>query len=191
MTVMEKIDAPRRVKLTVQAFETLERSGTFDNLAKTELIDGVIYAVNAQFVAHALAKTKFARRLGNALEAIGSELVEIVEATVAISPVSAPEPDIVAARAAAGTRAFLPVDAVALAVEIADSTAWFDLGEKAALYAQSGVPEYWVVDLQAHHVVLHWQPTDSAYAEQRTLPFGTPIESITIPGLVVESDGLI
>lgn len=191
MTLMEAIDVPRRVKLTVEAFEILERAGAFDDLAKTELIDGIIYAVNAQFVAHAFAKTQLARRLGNALDAIGSPLTEIVEGTVAISPTSAPEPDIVLAHATAGTRAFLPVEAVALAVEIADTTAQFDLGEKAALYAAAAIPEYWVVDLQSGYVRIMWAPAKGAYAKQRAVPLGTRVASVTIADLAVESDGLI
>src|SRR4051812_42079294 len=130
MTVIQPLNVPQAVKLTIEQFVLLEESGAFNGYAKTELIEGAIYAMNAQFVAHALAKTQLARRLGNALEAMGSPLREIVEGTVAMPPNSAPEPDIALARVVPGQRIFIPLEALALVVEVSDASLSFDLGEK-------------------------------------------------------------
>jgi Uma2 family endonuclease len=65
---------------------------------------------------------------------------------------SEPQPDV---GVIAGTRRSLashPTQA-ALIVEVADSTVFYDTTTKAQLYAEAGVPEYWVLDVSSR--VLH------------------------------------
>ena len=190
MTVIQPINVPLPVKLTIEQFELLDRSGAFDRYAKTELIEGAIYAMQGQFRPHSFAKSELHFRLRTALNSIGSSLMPIVEGSVAMPPLSAPEPDICVTAAPRG-EGYIPLDSVALAVEISDSTAAFDLKEKAALYASKGVPEYWVLEIPAATLHQFWSPAESLYRESRSTPVGERIESITIPGLAVESDGLI
>jgi Uma2 family endonuclease len=54
-------------------------------------------------------------------------------------------------------------DELVLVVEVADTSAAFDLTRKAELYANSGVPEYWVVDLPRRLVVRQREPRDGKY----------------------------
>jgi len=191
MNAVLPIPVPQRVKLTVAQFRTLHDAGALDAHGKTELIEGTIYAMNAQQAAHAVAKSRLARRLGNALEALGSRLDAVVEATVAIPPTSAPEPDIVIAEVTAGERAYIPFDKVALAVEVSDTSRGFDLNEKAELYARHGLPEYWVLEIPTATLHQMWSPSPQGYAERRTFPLGARVESVTIAGLAVETSGLI
>jgi Uma2 family endonuclease len=190
VTAIQPINVPERVKLTIEQFEMLDRSGAFDRYAKTELIEGTIYAMQGQFRPHSFAKSQLAFRLWAALERIGSPLVPIIEGSVAMPPSSAPEPDISVTASPRG-EGYIPLDSVALAVEVSDSTAVFDLRDKARLYAGKGVPEYWVLEIPAATLHQFWSPAESGYRESRSVPVGQPIESVTIPGLTVESDGLI
>lgn len=191
MTVIEPLNVPRPVKLSIEQFQLLEKSGAFDGYAKTELIEGAIYAMNSQFTAHALAKSELGVRLAIALRALGSPLRMVVEGTVAMAPNSAPEPDIVLAEVVPGVRTYVALEAVALVVEVSDSSIAFDLEDKANLYAKHGVAEYWVLDVGANKLHQLWQPSPLGYEQGRSIELGEPIESVTIPGLAVESDGLI
>ena len=190
MTAIQPINVPQRVKLTIEQFELLDRSGAFDRYAKTELIEGAIYAMQGQFRPHSFAKNELTYRLRRALEGMGSDLLPQSEPTVSMPPVNAPEPDIVLTNAPKG-EGYTPLRSVALAVEIADSTVAFDLGMKAMLYSRQAVPEYWVLDIPK--AILHqlWSPSEDGYREKRSVPIGQPFESVTIAGLAVESDGLI
>jgi Uma2 family endonuclease len=190
MTVIEPINVPQPVKLTIEQFELLDRSGAFDGYAKTELIEGAIYAMQGQFRPHAFAKTELAYRLRVALGAMGSTLVPLIEGTVGMPPFSAPEPDIAVTSAPKGD-GYIPLDSIALAVEISDSSAAFDLKDKLVLYARHRVPEYWVLELPA--VTLHqfWSPSETGYADYRSIPIGDSAQSATFPGLFVETDGLV
>jgi Uma2 family endonuclease len=190
MTVVEPINVPQRVKLTVEQFELLDRSGAFDGYAKTELIEGAIYAMQGQFRPHAFAKNELTYRLRRALEELGSPYLPQCEPTVAMPPFSAPEPDIIVTDAARGT-GYTPLESVALIAEISDSSAAFDLKDKLVLYAKHRVPEYWVLELPA--VTLHqfWSPSETGYADYRSIPIGERAQSATFPGLFVETDGLV
>lgn len=190
MTVIQPINVPLPVKLTIEQFELLDRSGAFDRYAKTELIEGAIYGMQGQFRPHSFAKSELAFRLRLALQTMGSSLIPIIEGSVAMPPLSAPEPDISVTAAPRG-EGYIPLDSVALAVEISDSTAAFDLRDKAALYASKGVPEYWVLEIPAATLHQFWSPAGGGYCESRSIPIGDRVESVTIPGLEVESDGLI
>ena len=177
-------------RFTVDQFLALCDQGLFDEFAKVELIEGEIVVMNAQFARHARIKSNLMRRIGNALEAMGSPLQAWTEVSILLSDGTLPEPDIVVT-SYRGTGA-VPLETVALVIEVSDSTLDTDLGRKADLYAQAGVPEYWVVDLNEDRVLMHANPRpgDGGYDGQLDVLFGTTLYSATVEGLEVESTGL-
>ena len=64
-------------------------------------------------------------------------------------------------------------------VEVADSSVAFDLSRKAALYAQAGVREYWVLDLVRRMLVVHRQPDGTQY---RQIHMHSEDESVALEG---------
>ena len=84
----------------------------------------------------------------------------------------------------------MPLDTVTLVIEVSDTTLEIDLGRKLELYAKAGVPEYWVVDVNANRVLMYMTPTDGDYPGQREAPFGEMLIAGTIAGLQVASTGL-
>jgi hypothetical protein len=50
-----------------------------------------------------------------------------------------------------------------LVIEVAASSQRRDLVVKPRIYAEAGVPRYWVVDLDARGVVVHTEPAGEAY----------------------------
>jgi Uma2 family endonuclease len=52
-----------------------------------------------------------------------------------------------------------------LLVEIAESSLARDRGIKAAIYAENGAAEYWIVDVEARCVWVHTEPTRGAYTQ--------------------------
>ena len=90
-----------------------------------------------------------------------------MEGSVVASPISEPVPDVTVTipRRSELVRSGIPTGGeIALAVEVAESTASRDLGQKARIYASAGVPQYWVVDLTRRVVVVHREPSESGYA---------------------------
>jgi Uma2 family endonuclease len=87
---------------------------------------------------------------------------------------SEPEPDGAVARGA--PRDYLdrhpgPADVV-LAIEVADTTLQRDRGIKLRIYAGSGIPVYWIVNLAERRVAVYTQPdsrtADPTYGNVKT-----------------------
>jgi len=177
------------IKLRVEDFLLLDESGAFDGYAKTELIEGELFFMNAQHVAHARIKSRLHLRLAEALNQLSGGLEAIVEVSIAMPPINVPLPDIVVTDQAEG-EGLMTLESTRLIVEVADTTLKTDLKRKAAIYARHGVPEYWVVDVRGREIHQLWSPRDEAYSERRLIAFGKPIASTTILDLVVETDGI-
>ncbi|MBV9881763.1 MAG: Uma2 family endonuclease [Sphingomonadaceae bacterium] len=190
MTALRKWDEPRPVKLTIDDFLRLDETEAFRDYAKTELIEGVIFAMNAQYSAHAHAKTLLLRRLADAVDKVLPGYVTWSEVSVAIPPGNLPEPDLVVTNFRPSPRAPVPAETIALVVEVADTTAAFDLGQKAGVYARATIAEYWVVDLDAGAIRQLWEPGTEGYGQQKTIALGEPIAAITMKGLKIETTGL-
>jgi Uma2 family endonuclease len=178
----------QKAKLTVDDFLLLYESGTFDNYAKVELIEGEIYFVNAAYARHGYVQMELGAELRFSLKNLGSDLRTFTAIAIRM-PASVPEPDIVVALPVEG-KAMMRLSNVALAVEISDSTLKFDLTRKLALYARQGIPEYWVADIKGCKVHQFWAPDGGKYSESRELDFGERIESMTIDGLSVDSSSI-
>jgi Uma2 family endonuclease len=72
-----------------------------------------------------------------------------VHQPIDLGPESQPQPDLVVCRLER-YRDHHPGPAdILLVIEVADTTLDFDLADKRALYADAGIPEYWVIDVQA------------------------------------------
>lgn len=179
---------PVKARLSVEDFLLLDAHGSFADYAKTELIEGEIFYLNAQHRPHARVKTRLANAMAQALEHVPG-LEALVEGSVEIPSGSVPEPDIVVTDQAEG-EGLIPLASVRLVVEVADATLRSDLGTKARLYAKAGIPEYWVVDIGEKRLRQHWSAKGEAYADFRETPFGGRIEAVTIEGLTVDTSRL-
>lgn len=178
--------SPFPVRLRTQDYLLLDGAGAFGRFAKTELIEGMIVAVNAQYTAHARVQRQFFRELDQACRLAVMDIDAWFEVSVILDDETMPQPDIVVARDAP-ENAPLPAALVMLVVEISDTTAKFDLGTKADIYARSGIAEYWVADVNARVVHQMHSPIDGTYAVRRRIPFGETIPAATVDGLVVET----
>jgi Uma2 family endonuclease len=180
------ITTPEKARLRVEDFLLLDESGAFADYTKTELIEGEIYVMNAQHSWHARTKTLLAVELNLALRAMGSDLEAWAEPSTRVSDFSLPEPDVVVTRHRG--RGVVPLESVALLVEVSDTTLDIDLGRKLRIYAEAGVPEYWVVDLNGGTLIRLWEPAGADYARRDEVALGGLVESATITGLAARAE---
>jgi len=75
-----------------------------------------------------------------------------------------------------------------LVIEVADSSLYYDRGEKAQLYASCGVPEYWIVNLVDRVVEVHREPTVGGYREVTTIPKGARLRLLAFPAVELKVD---
>ena len=69
-------------------------------------------------------------------------------------------------------------------IECSQATLTKDLTEKKVIYAEAGVQEYWVVDLQNHQLIVFKNLLNGAYATKQTLTTGI-ISPLSFPELQV------
>ncbi|WP_108664955.1 Uma2 family endonuclease [Euzebya rosea] len=154
--------APHLRRLTVDDYYGMLDAGLLQEDDRVELLRGVIVEMSPTNPPHHLVVEWLtmwvARRVAEGLHVR-------VQSPWSAAIDSEPEPDLVVApagwhRRPASRRS--PHEA-ALMVEVADSSLRRDLLVKAAIYAEAGVADYWVVDVIAEQVVVHRDPVDGVY----------------------------
>lgn len=147
---------------------------------KVELLDGVIVTMSPQNSPHAGAVYSIQRALLRLLEpacCVRSQL------PIVLDDWSAPEPDIAVCRPDAYdyARAHPTAGDVLMVLEVAETSLRYDRGAKAAAYARSGIPHYWIVNLQDRSIEALTEPDRLAgrYARREVKPEG---EALTLPG---------
>jgi len=147
-------------------YDRLVSAGMFEN-ERVELIRGIVVRMSPNGPAHADPIDVLTRHF---VRAMGDRAVVRVQLPFAASDDSEPEPDLalVPPRRYADRH---PHQAF-LIIEVADSSLDHDRETKAPLYASSGVPEYWIVDVKARRVSVYDTITAGRYARVREFPIG-------------------
>lgn len=101
-----------------------------------------------------------------------------VQNPVRLSDYSEPEPDLALVRPRADhyANAHPTPQEIMIVVEVADSSLDKDRRIKLPLYAEAGIPEYWIVDLTRDQVEVYTRPDEGAYSEERVLKAGDRLE---------------
>lgn len=192
MTEHSRIVDPRgpvRHRFTRNDYLLLDRAETFRKHAKTELVEGTIYAMNAQFSRHARVHGLLYQASVAACALSQAGLSAWIEVSLALAEDSMPQPDIVIVRELPDEGA-VPAASVVLVIEVADTSLAFDLDAKQRIYAAAAIPEYWVVDVNGRMIRQMWSPDDTAYTQVRENAFGGDIAAVTSDSLVIATDRL-
>ena len=116
---------------------------------------------------------------------LGGDLQVLSPVSAKLDDDSLPEADIMVALA--GDARLVGLESVLIMVEVSDTSLAYDLGDKHRLYARTGVPEYWVVDVSGRRIIRMHAPAGESYAERTEFAFGQPVTSATIDGLTVDT----
>lgn len=157
----ETIDQRR---FTVDEYHRMAELGIFKPDERVELIRGIVRRMSPKNWAHVVAVTQLYQRLVIALSGRAGLFQEVALKLTRLA--SEPEPDIVAMSSPDikdyGSEKSRPL----LAIEVAESSLSYDLNTKAPLYAEVGVPEYWVVNLVDRELVVFRSPAQGRYRER-------------------------
>jgi Uma2 family endonuclease len=160
-------------------------AGMFED-ERVELLYGMIVPMSPHGPEHDDSLSGLEERLKASL---GSRAKVRVQCAFAASDESEPEPDI-AVVPRRSYRDAHPSEAW-LIVEVARSSARKDRGLKGRLYAESGVEEYWVVDLVERTVEVHREPRGGAYSEITTHRGGETVRLQRFPDVEVNISELL
>ena len=151
---------------TVDEFQLMGEVGILPKTRRHELMRGEIVEVPIPGSAHAAGVKRLNQLFASR---IGSPVIVSVQDPVQLDANSATIPDIALLRPRANFYCDAhptPAD-VLLLVEVADSTAQWDATVKADLYADSGIVEYWLLDINRDILVVHRHPEHGEYRDVR------------------------
>jgi Uma2 family endonuclease len=73
---------------------------------------------------------------------------------------------------------------------VANNTLNKDLEDKSIIYAQNGIPEYWVIDLSHNKLWVFTQPKQNSYADKQEIVLGK-INPVSFPDISIEVSKLL
>jgi Uma2 family endonuclease len=165
--------------------------GLFGPEEKLELIRGEIREKMPQGTPHTIATERTERCLLR-FEFAGLGTVRS-QKPISLPDDSEPEPDVAFARGTLDdyTDNHPEPAEIHLVVEVSDTTLTYDRTDKAALYAEAGITEYWVLDVNARLLEIRRDPLNGEYRSLQTLrdtdtatPIFAPTESIPVGDLL-------
>jgi Uma2 family endonuclease len=147
---------------------------------RVELLDGTIVNMAPQNSPHAGTVTRLHRALARA---VGDAAHLRTQLPIVLDDWSEPEPDVAVCKLDPYdyTREHPHGADVLLVCEVAESSLAYDRGAKAAAYAGSGIPEYWIVDLDGRTIEIRSDPEPASHRYRRDALVREG-ETLTAPG---------
>jgi Uma2 family endonuclease len=149
--------------LTTDDVSRMLEAGILREGDPVELLHGVLTEVTQQAPPHALVIQRLTAWLAPLMVA-GTHGVRVQLPLVVPDRTSLPEPDLAVVEPDPPPASH-PA-AAALVVEVAHKSRYIDTKVKAPLYAEAGVPEYWIVDLLRGHVQRFTNPSGGEYTDR-------------------------
>lgn len=180
----------RRHKLTVAQYHRMAETGVLAPDARVELLEGVIVDMAPIGSRHAAV----VKRLNALLtHAVGPRAIVSVQDPIRLGDHDEPQPDLALLRPRADYYAeAAPTAADALlVVEVAQSSAAYDREVKLPLYAQHGVPEVWLLDLDAALLHVCRAPSDGRYTAVSATATPGPTPVALLAGVTVDLTGVL
>ena len=172
---------------TVEEFYRAAAAGQIDDPDRLELVHGRLNKV-MQGDRHANLCSRLSRQLRRALD---PPLFARDEKPIHIAFDGEPIPDVMFTyQEQYECRHPFPED-VALLVEVSDTSAAYDLGEKALLYSQAGITDYWVVLVNEAAIVRHRQPTPEGYQQVTRLAGADTLSPLVVPEAIWTVNALL
>jgi Uma2 family endonuclease len=177
-------------RFTVRDYHRLAETGILTEDQRVELIEGEIVDMSP-IGSHHAGSVK--RIVGFLRERLGREVVLSVQDPVHLDDDLEPQPDVMLLRPRDDYySASHPTSTeVLLLIEVADSSTAYDRTEKADLYAEHGVSEYWMVDLTKDAVLVHTSPSPLGYLSVETKRREDTWSAAAISALAVRGEDLL
>ena len=161
-------------------------SGQFEK--RVELIRGEIVQMTPINIAHANCVTRITEWSFQAAP-LDRVMIRVQNPVRIPANNSEPEPDVVWVNRKPYSQHPEPDDTLLL-IEVADSSLDFDRNEKLEAYAESGIVEYWIVNLIDEQIEVYRKPSGRTYDEQTVYRRDAEIRPLVHPAATLRSSGL-
>jgi Uma2 family endonuclease len=178
-----------RRRFNVDEYYAMARAGILTEDERVELLDGEVVVMTPKGVRHAACVRRlthtFSRRLA------GRAIVQVQD-PVRLEGYSEPEPDVALLKPPCKRydNAHPTPDAVLLIVEVADTSLASDRARKLPLYANAGIAEVWIINVEARAIEVYRQPSGARYADVQHLREGS-VTPLAFPGEAIDIDEIL
>jgi Uma2 family endonuclease len=183
-------EAPAKKLFTVDEFERMNEAGILHPDLRFELIRGEIIQMPIGLGMHSGRVNKLTRLFTSRF---GDSVIVSVQNPLIIDEYSAPKPDVAILKPLEdffGLREPNPDDVLFL-IEISDTSLRFDTKIKLQLYAEAGVREYWILDIQHTVLMVLTEPVEGEYRKQEIFRRGQTICPKALPHVSFSLDDIL
>lgn len=173
-----ELQSERLRPLLRREYDRLVELGYFED-EPIELLRGMLVEMSPQGDAHTSIAESLAQRLARALPY--EEYRIRSHSPFAATDDSEPEPDVMVSRRIAGQPGH-PATALLL-VEVALDSLRKDRKLKLGIYAEAGVPEYWIVDVEHERVEVYTEPSGREYQRCEIVESTGALRPTQLPGI--------
>jgi len=167
---------------TVQDYHRMIETGIIDEDERVELLAGQIVKMAAKGTAHNAAVKRTVELLQDLL---GRSVLISVQDSIQLNDNSEPEPDIaLLMRDPLYYEDHHPTPSeIYLIIEIAYTTLRKDCSTKATIYAQSGITDYWVLNISDRQLHVFREPSQEGYKSELILADSMTISPLHFPDI--------
>lgn len=174
------------LRLTVEEFMELDDT---DDRRKMELDDGVLYIMPRPRIVHNFVQSEFYLHFANCRNRMdGPPLQVYTDVIVALSldqrRLYAPDVTVILPGNPCAVRDRMVEGAPDIVIEVLSSDRNRDLVRKRQVYAEAGIPHYWLCDLRQDTLTL-LELRDGGYVESATLTADDTLTTPLLPGFAI------
>ena len=188
--ITQTIAVPNRKRFTVQEYYQMADAGILHEDDRTELIDGEVILMPPIGDPHASNVDRTNRIFWRAFDDVA---IVRCQGHIRLDEHNQPQPDFALLHPRPDFyKASSPTPAdVFLLVEVADTTLRYDRRIKAPLYARTGIPEYWLIDVNDATITVYRDPAPDGYRVEQTLRRGDRIAPLAFPDREIAVNDLL
>ncbi|MFM7886041.1 MAG: Uma2 family endonuclease [Pseudanabaena sp.] len=177
-------------KFTVQQYHLMHEAGVFTEGDRYELINGEIREMSPIGIKHAVCVARLTKQFERKL---GDQSIIWTQNPIRLGDRSEPQPDlaILKLRDDFYASALPTPEDILLIIEVADSTIAYDRDVKMPLYADNGIPEMWLFDLNQQIIEGYSQPSASGYKRSQRYEQGDTLSLLAFPEVFFNWEALM
>jgi Uma2 family endonuclease len=179
-----------RRSFTVDEYHRMAEAGILGEDDRVELIHGQVVAMTPIGPDHGSCVNRLTALL---VPLAGRHATVSVQNPLVLGKHEEPQPDLTVLRYRAdGYRERHPeASDVLVVIEVGDTSVEADRRTKIPLYARTGIPEAWLVNLPADTIECYRAPGAEGYADIRTAQCGETLTPVRLPGITLQVDDVL
>ncbi|HEX5370578.1 MAG TPA: Uma2 family endonuclease [Dehalococcoidia bacterium] len=177
--------SPTRRLFTVDEYYRMAEAGILGEDERVELVEGEIIEMPPIGSQHASIVDHLAELLRRGLVPERHQLR--IQGPLRLDGESQLQPDLTLLKPRSDfyAGAHPSAEDVLLLIAVSDTTLAYDIGRKQAVYADAGVPEYWVVDVAGRRIEVYRGPALDNYKQRLIIMPGESIAPLAFPDLMI------